>query len=137
MSGAGRTGIVQGYKSLFLLDEDGQVLPTHSLAAGLDYPGIGPELAHLGRTGRIEFVRVEDREAVAALDFFARQEGLIFALESAHAAAAAMRLAPTLPADQALVINMSGRGDKDLFILAPVLDGQAWGEFLKREAGNA
>ena len=137
MSGAGRTGIVQGYKSLFLLDEDGQVLPTHSLSAGLDYPGIGPELAHLGRTGRIEFVRVEDREAVAALDFFARQEGLIFALESAHAAAAAMSLAPTLPSDQALVINMSGRGDKDLFILAPVLDGPAWGEFLRREAENA
>ncbi len=136
MSGAGRTGIVQGYKSLFLLDEDGQVLPTHSLSAGLDYPGIGPELAHLGRTGRIEFVRVEDREAVAALDFFARQEGLIFALESAHAAAAAMSLAPTLPSDQALVINMSGRGDKDLFILAPVLDGAAWTEFLRREAGH-
>jgi tryptophan synthase beta chain len=137
MGGAGRTGIVQGYKSLFLLDEDGQVLPTHSLSAGLDYPGIGPELAHLGRTGRIEFVRVEDREAVAALDFFARQEGLLFALESAHAAAAAMRLAPALPAERALVINMSGRGDKDLFILAPVLDGAAWGEFLRREAENA
>jgi tryptophan synthase beta chain len=136
MSGAGRTGIVQGYKSLFLLDEDGQVQPTHSLSAGLDYPGIGPQLAYLGRTGRIEFVRVEDREAVAALDFFARQEGLIFALESAHAAAAAMRLAPALPGDQALVINMSGRGDKDLFILAPALDGEAWGEFLRQEAGR-
>jgi len=137
MSGAGRTGIVHGYKSLFLLDEDGQVQPTHSISAGLDYPGIGPQLAHLGRTGRVEFVRVEDREAVAALDFFARREGLVFALESAHAAAAAMRLAPGLPADRALVINMSGRGDKDLFILAPVLDAKAWGEFLRREAADA
>jgi tryptophan synthase beta chain len=136
MGGAGRTGIVQGYKSLFLLDEDGQVLPTHSLSAGLDYPGIGPQLAHLGRSGRIEFVQVEDREAVAALDFFARREGLLFALESAHAAAAAMRLAPELPPGRALVINMSGRGDKDLFILAPVLDGAAWGEFLRQEASR-
>ena len=136
MGGSGRTGIVQGYKSLFLLDEDGQVQATHSLSAGLDYPGIGPQLAHLGRTGRVEFVQVQDREAVAALDFFARREGLVFALESAHAAAAAMRLAPGLPPGRALVINMSGRGDKDLFILAPVLDGAAWGEFLRREAGN-
>jgi tryptophan synthase beta chain len=137
MSGAGRTGIVQGYKSLFLLDEDGQVLPTHSISAGLDYPGIGPQLAHLGRTGRVEFTRVEDREALEALAFFARHEGLIFALESAHAAAAAQRLAPTLPEHTALVVNMSGRGDKDLFILASVLDGQAWREFLAREAANA
>jgi len=136
MSGAGRTGIVQGYKSLFLLDEDGQVLPTHSISAGLDYPGIGPQLAHLGRTGRVEFTRVEDREALEALAFFARQEGLIFALESAHAAAAALRLAPALPQDRALAVNMSGRGDKDLFILASALDGQAWREFLAREAAN-
>jgi len=137
MSGAGRTGIVQGYKSLFLLDEDGQVLPTHSISAGLDYPGIGPQLAHLGRTGRVEFTRVEDREALEALAFFARHEGLVFALESAHAAAAAMRLAPTLPEHKALVVNMSGRGDKDLFILASAMDGQAWRQFLAREAANA
>jgi len=137
MSGSGRTGIVQGYKSLFLLDEDGQVLPTHSISAGLDYPGIGPQLAHLGRAGRIEFTQVGDREALEALDFFARREGLIFALESAHAAAAALRLAPTLAADKALVVNMSGRGDKDLFILASALDGSAWREFLSREATHA
>jgi tryptophan synthase beta chain len=137
MSGAGRTGIVQGYKSLFLLDEDGQVLPTHSISAGLDYPGIGPQLAHLGRIGRVEFTRVEDREALEALAFFARHEGLLFALESAHAAAAALRLAPTLPPDRAIVVNMSGRGEKDLFILASALDGPAWREFLAREAANA
>jgi tryptophan synthase beta chain len=137
MSGAGRTGIVQGYKSLFLLDEDGQVLPTHSISAGLDYPGIGPQLAHLGRTGRVEFTRAGDREALEALTFFARHEGLVFALESAHAAAAVLRLAPTLPPDRALVVNMSGRGDKDLFILASALDGPAWREFLTREAAHA
>jgi tryptophan synthase beta chain len=133
MSGAGRPGIVQGYKSLFLLDGDGQVQPTHSISAGLDYPGIGPQLAHLGRIGRVEFTRVEDREALEALSFFARQEGLAFALESAHAAAAAMRLAPRLPPEKAVVINMSGRGDKDLFILAPALDRDAWREFLSSE----
>ncbi len=134
MSGAGRTGIVQGYKSLFLLDGDGQVQPTHSISAGLDYPGIGPQLAHLGRTGRVEFTRVEDGEALQALGFFARREGLIFALESAHAAAAAVRLAPTLPPDRAVVVNMSGRGDKDLFILAAALDPAAWRAFLQEEA---
>ncbi len=137
MSGAGRVGVVQGYKSLFLVDEDGQVQPTHSISAGLDYPGIGPQLAHLGRTGRVEFTRVGDREALEALGFFARREGVIFALESAHAAAAAMRLAPGLPPDRALVVNMSGRGDKDLFILAAALDPAAWREFLAQEAGAA
>jgi tryptophan synthase beta chain len=136
MTGAGRLGIVQGYKSLFLLDEDGQVLPTHSISAGLDYPGIGPQLAHLGQSGRIEFTRAEDREAVEALNFFARTEGLVFALESAHAAAAALRLAPELSSKKALVVNMSGRGDKDLFILAAELDRSAWREFLQREAAG-
>jgi tryptophan synthase beta chain len=134
MSGAGRPGIVQGYKSLFLLDEDGQVLPTHSISAGLDYPGIGPQLAHLGESGRIEFTRAGDSEALEALEFFARTEGLVFALESAHAAAAVRRLAPEMPADRALVVNMSGRGDKDLFILAAEMDRPAWAEFLEGEA---
>ena len=134
MSGAGRPGIVQGYKSLFLLDEDGQVLPTHSISAGLDYPGIGPQLAHLGQSGRIEFLRVSDREALEALELFARTEGLIFALESAHAAAAAIRLAPALPRERALVLNMSGRGDKDLFILAAEMDREGWRKFLDSES---
>jgi tryptophan synthase beta chain len=134
MTGAGRPGIVQGYKSLFLLDEDGQVLPTHSISAGLDYPGVGPQLAHLGESGRIEFTRAGDREALEALEFFARTEGLLFALESAHAAAAARRLAPELPAEKALIVNMSGRGDKDLFILSAEMDRAAWRDFLGREA---
>ncbi len=134
MSGAGETGIVQGYKSLFLLDRDGQVQPTHSVSAGLDYPGIGPQLAYLGSTGRIEFRTARDEEAVEALKFFAKQEGVVFALESAHAAAAAIEIVPGLSRDQAVVINMSGRGDKDLFITAPFIDGGKWSEFLRAEA---
>jgi tryptophan synthase beta chain len=124
---------VHGYKSLFLLDDDGQVQPTHSISAGLDYPGIGPQLAHLGQRGRIEFTRASDREALDAVKFFARNEGLVFALESAHAAAAAMRMAPSFPRERALVVNMSGRGDKDLFIMARALDGERWKDFLKEE----
>lgn len=136
MLGRGVPGIVQGYKSLFLLDDDGQVQPTHSLSAGLDYPGIGPQLAALGVEGRIEFTRAEDYEALEALRFFARNEGIVFALESAHAAAEAIKLAPQLPTDSAIVVNMSGRGDKDLFITAKQLDGERWREFLAREAAE-
>jgi tryptophan synthase beta chain len=134
MRGLGTPGIVQGYKSLFLLDDDGQVQPTHSVSAGLDYPGIGPQLASLGVEGRVEFTRATDQEALQALQFFARNEGIVFALESAHAAAEAIRLAPQLPPDAALVVNMSGRGDKDLFITAHELDGERWRAFLDREA---
>jgi tryptophan synthase beta chain len=133
MNGRGRPGIVQGYKSLFLADADGQMQSTHSISAGLDYPGIGPQLAHLGETGRIEFRTASDDEAVEALEFFARNEGMIFALESAHAAAGAMRVARELPPDADLVVNMSGRGDKDLFILAPRLDHDRWTGFLREE----
>ncbi len=135
MSGDGSPGIVQGYKSLFLLDEDGQVQPTHSVSAGLDYPGIGPQLAHLGRAGRVEFTTVEDSEAIEALRFFARNEGVVFALESAHAGAAALKLAPTLPREKAIVVNMSGRGDKDLFITAREIDPGNWYSFLEHETG--
>jgi len=97
MTGNGaRTGIVHGYKSRFLLDDDGQVAETHSISAGLDYPGIGPELASLGRSGRIEFRRATDTEALEALTFLAKTEGVVFALESAHAASAALSLARSL-----------------------------------------
>jgi tryptophan synthase beta chain len=133
MAGDGSLGIVQGYKSLFLLDDDGQVQPTHSVSAGLDYPGIGPQLAHLGRTGRIEFTTITDREALEALRFFARNEGVIFALESAHAGAAALELAASLPKDKAVIVNMSGRGDKDLFITAREIDPDHWFAFLDEE----
>jgi tryptophan synthase beta chain len=136
MNGRGRAGIAQGYKSLFLADEDGQLLPTHSISAGLGYPGIGPQLAHFGETGRIRFTTAGDEEALEAVKFFARTEGVLFALESAHAAAAAMRMARDYPTEKAIVINMSGRGDKDLFIMARAMDPVAWITFLRQEAGN-
>ena len=136
MNGRGQAGIAQGYKSLFLADGDGQLQPTHSISAGLDYPGIGPQLAHLGETGRIRFTTASDHEALEAVRFFARTEGLIFALESAHAAAAAMRLARDYPQDKDLVVNMSGRGDKDLFILAKALDPENWRAFLASECAR-
>ncbi|MCH5295660.1 MAG: tryptophan synthase subunit beta [Treponema sp.] len=131
--GAGREGILQGYKSRFLLDEDGQALPTRSISAGLDYCGIGPQLAALGESGRVEFTSVLDREALDAVSFFARNEGILFALESAHAGAAAMRVAGEIPGDQAVIINMSGRGDKDVFITSPVFRPSEWTRFLRAE----
>ena len=134
MSGSGVPGIVHGYKSLFLTDGDGQVAETHSISAGLDYPGVGPQLAHLGSSGRVEFTTASDDEALDAVRLFARTEGIIFALESAHAGAAAIREARALPDDADVVVNVSGRGDKDLFILAGALQPERWAEFLKREA---
>ena len=136
MNGRGRPGIVQGYKSLFLTDADGQVLTTHSISAGLDYPGIGPQLAHLGSMGRVRFLTASDAEALDAVQFFARTEGMIFALESAHAAAAVMKIARDYPPEKALIVNMSGRGDKDLFILAHAMDPEPWAEFLREEAAR-
>ncbi len=134
MTGDGKVGVVQGYKSRFLTDSDGQVLPTHSISAGLDYAGIGPQLAHLGESGRIRFVSVRDDEALDALKFFAREEGLIFAMESAHAGAAAIVMARDLGPGKTVVVNMSGRGDKDIFITAAALDGAAWRTFLYDES---
>ena len=134
MAGEGRTGIVQGYKSRFLTDSEGQVMATHSISAGLDYAGIGPQLAHLGDTGRIRFMSISDDEALEALKFFARTEGLIFAMESAHGGAAAITLARELGPGRTVVVNMSGRGDKDIFISAAALDGPAWREFLRQES---
>ena len=130
---ASREGIVQGYKSRFLLDEDGQSLPTRSISAGLDYMGIGPQLAALGASGRVEFTAIRDKEALEAVSFFARNEGILFALESAHAGAAAMKLAKEIPSDQAIIINMSGRGDKDVFITSPVFRPKEWLQFLHAE----
>lgn len=130
---ASREGIVQGYKSRFLLDEDGQSLPTRSISAGLDYMGIGPQLAELGMSGRIEFTSILDAEALEAIAFFARNEGVLFAMESAHAGAAAMKIAKEIPSDKAIIINMSGRGDKDLFITNPVFRRGEWIQFLKAE----
>ncbi|MEX2445204.1 MAG: tryptophan synthase subunit beta [Alkalispirochaeta sp.] len=134
LNGLGRTGIIQGYKSLFLMDEDGQVEATHSVSAGLDYPGVGPQLADLGERGRVEFRTATDAQALEALQFFARNEGIVFALESAHGGYQAMELARSLPRDAVVVVNMSGRGDKDLFITARELTPQPWREFLLSEA---
>ena len=130
---AGRDGILQGYKSRFLLDQDGQALPTRSISAGLDYCGIGPQLASLGKSGRVEFTSILDKEALEAVSFFAKNEGILFALESAHAGAAAIKIARELPKDQAVIINMSGRGDKDVFITSPVFRRDEWISFLHSE----
>ena len=130
---AARDGIMQGHKSRFLLDDDGQALPTRSISAGLDYCGIGPQLAALGKSGRIEFTAIRDEEALEAVKFFAKHEGILFALESAHAGAAAMKIAREIPKDQAVVINMSGRGDKDVFITSPVFRPEEWNQFLHAE----
>ncbi len=127
----GEVGVVEGYKSYFLQDSDGQVAKTHSISAGLDYPGVGPQLAYLQETGRVQFVSATDKEVVEAVKTLAKTEGIIPALESAHAVAHAIKLAPTLSKDKIIVINVSGRGDKDLFILAKVVGDEKFMEFLK------
>jgi tryptophan synthase beta chain len=111
---AGWPGILHGSRSYLLQDEDGQVRPAHSVSAGLDYPGVGPEHAWLKDTGRAEYVAVTDAEALEAFDLLSRLEGLIPALESAHAIAHVVKLAPTLPREARIVVGLSGRGDKDV-----------------------
>ena len=114
----GRLGIFHGMKSYFCQDDDGQIAPVYSISAGLDYPGIGPEHAHLHDIGRAEYVPVTDEEAVQAFEYLARTEGIIPAVESAHAVAHAMKLAPQMPKDSIIVITVSGRGDKDCAAIA-------------------
>ena len=114
----GRVGIFHGMKSYFCQDEFGQIAPVYSISAGLDYPGVGPEHAWLHDTGRAEYVPVTDEEAVDAFECLARTEGIIPAIESAHAVAYARRLAPQMGRDQILVITISGRGDKDCAAIA-------------------
>ena len=114
----GRLGIFHGMKSYFCQDQYGQIAPVYSISAGLDYPGIGPEHAMLHDQGRAEYVSVTDEEAVEAFEYLARTEGIIPAIESAHAVAHAMVLAPTMGKDQIIVINISGRGDKDCAAIA-------------------
>ena len=114
----GRLGIFHGMKSYFCQDEYGQIAPVYSISAGLDYPGIGPEHAYLHDTGRAEYVAVTDEEAVNAFEYLSRMEGIIPAVESAHAVAHAMKLAPTMKKEQILVVNLSGRGDKDCAAIA-------------------
>jgi tryptophan synthase beta chain len=130
---AGELGIFQGYKSLFLQTKDGQIAPTHSISAGLDYPGIGPELASLYKKGRIELTYALDREAVEAADYFVKHEGVISALESAHALAEVRKIAPKMSKDSVVVATLSGRGDKDLFNFARAFKDTSFRDFLKDE----
>ncbi|HHV96895.1 MAG TPA: tryptophan synthase subunit beta [Clostridiaceae bacterium] len=114
----GSIGVLHGMKSYFLQDSDGQIMPVYSISAGLDYPGIGPEHAYLHEIGRVEYVAVTDDEAVEAFKYLSRIEGILPAIESAHAVAYAMKLAPKLSKEKTIIINLSGRGDKDVYSVA-------------------
>lgn len=127
----GSVGVVEGYKSYFLQDADGQIQKTHSISAGLDYAGIGPQLVYLRDIGRVEFESVNDKDVLKAFSLLAKTEGVIPALESSHAVAHAARLASILSKNKIIVVNISGRGDKDLFIVAKALGDKSFMEFLK------
>ena len=114
----GRAGVLHGNRTYVLQDDDGQVIETHSVSAGMDYPGVGPEHAWLKDSGRAEYVTITDDEALAAFHNLCRLEGIIPALESSHALAYAAKLAPTLSKDKVLLVNLSGRGDKDMHTVA-------------------
>jgi len=118
---AGHVGVLHGSMSYVLQNDDGQIATAHSISAGLDYPGVGPELAYYKDTGRFEFVSITDEEALAAFESLARLEGIMPALESAHAVAHAMRLAKGLSRRQAIVVGLSGRGDKDVQVVSAAL----------------
>ncbi len=126
---AGRPGVLHGSLSYILQDEDGQTAPVHSVSAGLDYPGVGPELAHWKDAGRVEFTTASDDEALDAVIRLSRTEGIIPALESAHAVAHALKLAPTLGRDRIVLVNLSGRGDKDCNEIGEILRRKGSGDF--------
>lgn len=128
-----KLGIMEGYKSYFLQDKDGNSALTHSVAAGLDYIGIGPELAELADKGRVKFVRATDGEALSAIKTLSASEGIIPALESAHAVAETIKRARKMKPSQKIVANLSGRGDKDLFTIAKHFAGDEFKKFLKEE----
>ncbi|MDD2724573.1 MAG: tryptophan synthase subunit beta [Methylovulum sp.] len=115
---AGRPGVLHGNRTYLMADDDGEIIETHSISAGLDYPGVGPEHAWLKDTGRAQYVSITDNEALDGFYALTRMEGIIPALESSHAMAYAMKLAPTMRQDQTLIINLSGRGDKDMQTMA-------------------
>jgi len=127
-------GVAQGYKTFFLQDGDGQMRETHSVAAGLDYVGVSPVLADLRETGRVRFEAATDDEVIDALALTIKKEGLIPALESAHAFVQAFKEAPGLSADDVIVINQSGRGDKDIFTIADAFDDPTWQAFIRKKA---
>jgi tryptophan synthase beta chain len=133
-SGHGSVGVAQGYKTYFLQDDDGQMLETHSVAAGLDYIGVSPILSAYHEEGRIRFEAATDEEVLEATRLVMRKEGIIPALESAHALAGAFREAPEMNGDGVVVINLSGRGDKDIFTIADALGDTAWKSFITTKA---
>jgi tryptophan synthase beta chain len=121
---AGSPGVLHGNRTYLLQDENGQIIETHSISAGLDYPGVGPEHAYLKDIGRAEYVSITDSEALTAFHRLCRTEGIIPALESSHAVAHAMKIAPTMAPDQHLLVNLSGRGDKDIGTVADLSGAQ-------------
>jgi len=127
-------GVAQGYKTYFLQNAEGQMKETHSIAAGLDYVGVSPILSHLKETGRARFAVATDHEVVDAMRLAIRKEGLIPALESAHAFVQAFKDAPTVAPDDVIIINQSGRGDKDIFTVADAFQDPGWREFIMRKA---
>ncbi len=129
-TGIAKKGIIEGFKSFFITDSDGQMEKTHSISAGLDYSGIGPEHAYLKETGRAEYTYATDDNVLEAFSILAKTEGIIAALESAHAVAEAIRLAPTLSKKKNIVVNLSGRGDKDIFIVAKKIGDENWKKYL-------
>ena len=133
-SGDASIGVAQGYKTYFLQDDDGQMKETHSIAAGLDYVGVSPILSDLKEKGRVRFEGATDREVIEALRLTMRKEGVIPALESAHAFARAFKEAPEMAADEIILINQSGRGDKDIFTIADAFDDPKWKQFIIEKA---
>lgn len=127
-------GVAQGYKTMFLQDSDGQMLDTHSVSAGLDYVGVSPILSDLNDQGAVRFESATDDEVMAALDITMKKEGIIPALESAHAFVQAFKEAPDLTSEDAVIINMSGRGDKDIFTIAHAYDDPSWKDFIIQRA---
>ena len=132
----GRVGVAQGYRTFFLQDPDGQMRETHSIAAGLDYVGVSPILADWKETGRVRFEGATDSEVLDAVSLTMKKEGLIPALESAHAFARAFKEAPTIPRDEIILINQSGRGDKDIFTIAEAFDDPNWKQFIIEKAAH-
>ena len=120
----GRPGVLHGNRTYLLMDDDGQIQDAHSISAGLDYPGIGPEHSWLHETGRVTYLSATDDEALAAFQLLSRLEGIIPALEPAHAIAKVMDLAPKRPQDHLMVVNLSGRGDKDVPQVGDILKGK-------------
>ncbi|MFH1481868.1 MAG: tryptophan synthase subunit beta [Pseudomonadota bacterium] len=133
-SGDGSVGVAQGYKTYFLQDRDGQMRETHSVAAGLDYVGVSPILASLRQKGKVRFEAATDREVLEALSLALKKEGLVPSLESAHAFAQAFKEAPALSGDEMVLINQSGRGDKDIFTIADAFADPKWRDFIRRKA---